>query len=192
MKTISRGAPILLVLTFVGGVIFWYSTRPAPLPEALGLADRGATTVGVSVSQAASSATPLADGMLRYENREYKFSLAYPQALRMQEFAESGGAHSVVFEAGSHGAGFQVYVTPYAGKDVTREQFLKDEPSGVYQQPTPISVDGVPAIMFYGENSIMGETREVWFVRDGLLYEVATYKELEAWLIETMQTWKFI
>ena len=31
--------------------------------------------------------------------------------------------------------------------------------------------------MFYGSNSIMGDTREIWFINTGLLYEVTTYKQ---------------
>jgi len=32
--------------------------------------------------------------------------------------------------------------------------------------------------MFYGSNFIMGDTREIWFINAGLLYEVTSYKQL--------------
>ena len=48
------------------------------------------------------------------------------------------------------------------------------------------------ATAFYGHNDAMGDTREVWFIRGGFLYEDATYKELEPWLSEIMSTWKFL
>ena len=67
-----------------------------------------------------------------------------------------------------------------------------DEPSGVLQEPVNTQVDGVQATAFYGQNLQMGDTREVWFIRGGFLYEVATYKELEPWLAEIMSTWKFL
>jgi hypothetical protein len=38
----------------------------------------------------------------------------------------------------------------------------------------------------------LGDTREIWFIRGGFLYEVATYKDQEAWLSEIMSTWKFL
>ena len=38
----------------------------------------------------------------------------------------------------------------------------------------------------------MGDTREVWFINNGFLYEVATYKNLDAWLAELMSNWKFL
>ena len=38
----------------------------------------------------------------------------------------------------------------------------------------------------------MGDTREVWFIHGGFLYEVVTYKELDDWFAGIMRTWKFI
>jgi hypothetical protein len=46
--------------------------------------------------------------------------------------------------------------------------------------------------MFYGSNSVMGDTREIWFIHGGFLYEVTTYKELDSRLVPIMQTWQFI
>jgi hypothetical protein len=45
--------------------------------------------------------------------------------------------------------------------------------------------------MFFGSNSVMGDTREIWFTHGGFLYEVTTYKELDSWLAPIMQTWQF-
>ena len=42
------------------------------------------------------------------------------------------------------------------------------------------------------EASEWGDTREVWFIHGGYLYEVTTYKELDIWLAGIMRTWKFI
>jgi hypothetical protein len=40
----------------------------------------------------------------------------------------------------------------------------------------------VPAKSFFGHNDAMGDTREVWLVHGGFLYEVTTYEPLDAWL----------
>jgi hypothetical protein len=69
--------------------------------------------------------------------------------------------------------------------------FQLDEPSGVVNQPTHVTIDSVPATMFYGSNSIMGDTREIWFINAGLLYEVTTFKQLDTWLVPILQTWHF-
>jgi hypothetical protein len=87
--------------------------------------------------------------------------------------------------------GFEVYVTPYSGAQITEQEFKLDEPSGVENQPTHVTIDGVPATAFYGSNSAMGDTREIWFIHGGLLYEVTTDKQLDSWLVPIMQTWQF-
>jgi hypothetical protein len=62
----------------------------------------------------------------------------------------------------------------------------------VYLQPTDVIIDGTQGTMFFGNNSVMGDTREVWFIRGGFLYEVTTNKELDTWLAGVMRTWKLI
>ena len=52
-------------------------------------------------------------------------------------------------------------------------------------------VGGVPAKSFFGYNDAMGDTLEVWLIHGGFLYEVTTYKPLDAWLTPILQTWKF-
>ena len=53
------------------------------------------------------------------------------------------------------------------------------------------TVDGVQAVTFHGRGAQIGDTYEVWFIRDGLLYEVSTYKQLEPWLNGILSTWQF-
>lgn len=128
----------------------------------------------------------------RYENKTFHFSLVYPQELLVEEDTEMWGALTVTFQDPATNDGFEIYVTPYAQTRVTQERFTQDEPSGTLVQPTDVIIDNVRATMFFGSNSYMGDTREVWFIKDGFLYEVATYKELDSWLSQIMQTWKFI
>jgi hypothetical protein len=88
--------------------------------------------------------------------------------------------------------GFEVYVTPYSGTQISDQQFHLDEPSGVVRDRSGTIVDGVQATTFYGSNPEIGDTREVWFIHGGFLYEVTTYKELDAWLQPILQSWQFI
>ncbi len=99
---------------------------------------------------------------------------------------------SVIFEDAASGKGFQIYATPYSGTQITKERFMLDESSGVMKEPADVVIAGVRGTMFFSKNSIMGETREVWFINIGFLYEVVTYKQLDAWLASIMQTWKFL
>ena len=55
-----------------------------------------------------------------------------------------------------------------------------------------VLVDGARGTKFYGYNTTLGDTRELWFIHNGFLYEVTTFKELDEWLGSIIQTWKFI
>ena len=127
-----------------------------------------------------------------YRNQQYHFSVYYPPNLQVHTYNEAGGAFTVALQDPTTNEGFEVYVTPYSGTQITQARFKLDEPSGVIDDPTNDIVDGVPATMFFGYNSTMGATREVWFIRNGDLYEVATYKPLDSWLAQIMETWQFI
>ena len=130
--------------------------------------------------------------MKGYSNRDFHFGLLFPKDLAAKEYKEQGGALTVVFQDPETNAGYQVYVTPYAGKTVDTARFRLDEPSGVMKEPKEVTVGGVRGTMFFGRNPIIGDTREVWFIHGGYLYEVTAYKELDEWLASIMQTWKFI
>ena len=131
------------------------------------------------------------EGMVAYTSAKYHFSLQYPQELTVKEYNESGGAMSATFQDAQQEKEFQIYVTPYADTQVTEARFKLDEPSGVRNEPVDVMIDGVRGTIFFSKNSILGDTREVWFINKGFLYEVVTDKELDAWLGDIMKSWKF-
>lgn len=67
-----------------------------------------------------------------------------------------------------------------------------DQPSGVMQGPMDLSLNSALATMFFGRDPLLGDTREVWFIHGGYLFEVSTPKMLDEWLGNIMFTWKFI
>jgi hypothetical protein len=60
------------------------------------------------------------------------------------------------------------------------------------KDPVDTSLDGSRGVAFHGFDAKIGQTYEVWFIRDHFLYEITTYKELEPWLNEIVSTWRFI
>jgi len=42
----------------------------------------------------------------------------------------------------------------------------------VMNEPQNITIDAAPATMFLSANSVMGASREIWFLPSGFLYEV--------------------
>lgn len=132
------------------------------------------------------------DGFRTYRNLLFRFSLLVPEELSLREYSE-GNTSTFVFEDRSHDStrGFQIFIVPYEGSEISTERFKMDIPSGVVAEPQDIMIDGVRGSMFFSTNAVLGETREVWFIKNGFLYEVTARKELDSWLSQTMRTWKF-
>lgn len=95
-----------------------------------------------------------------------------------------------VFENGDGQIGFQVFTQPYDGA-LTVEALQQEIPDLVVDRPGELSVDGESALAFYSDDPDIGETFEVWFVHDGLLYQATTYRHLDAWLTTVLETWRF-
>jgi len=127
-----------------------------------------------------------------YKSNEYRFSLVYPEHMRVTEHQEPGRARTIVFQNPEEGLGFQIFIVPYGIDKVTPERFKIDVPSGVMKEPTNTTVDGVFATKFFSEDAALGETREVWFIHNNFLYEVTAPKQLDAWLTNILSTWKFL
>lgn len=127
-----------------------------------------------------------------YRNNQYAFQLHYPPGLTHQEYDEGQGATSIVFEDAKTRAGFQIFVTPYDLDYISEDRLKRDIPSGVVEDQQEVMIAGSRGAIFFSKNPVMGETREVWFIRDGYLYEVATYRQLDAWLSQIMTTWQWL
>lgn len=183
---------IVVLLVMAGFSIFYINARGAQ--EITAVEDNSASTPPALSEKAYTPPYPAPSdpqGFNRYQNTAHKFSLLYPNDLGVREYKESADSMSATFESPDGSKGFQIYVTKYTEPQITPERFKLDQPSGVRDAPTDVIVDGTRATMFFGRNSVMGDTREVWFIREGFLYEVTTYRELDAWLAQIMQTWKF-
>lgn len=129
----------------------------------------------------------------KYINDKFNFSLEYPEELTVSEYAEVGGAQTITFQKGDELYGFQIFITPYDKKEITKERILLDIPSGRVENPLEVVIgDNIQALAFLSSNSAMGDTREVWFIKNGHLFEITTYISQDAWLAEILKSLKFL
>ena len=131
-------------------------------------------------------------GQTVYQSDHYHFSLFYPTELAQKIYDEGGGASTIVFQNPQDALGFEIFVVPYSDSQVSKARFLEDERSGVRTGVSNVTIDGVVAASFYGQNASLGDTSEIWFIRDGYLYEVAAPKSEAQWLSQIMSTWQFL
>jgi hypothetical protein len=134
---------------------------------------------------------PVSDTTRLYKNLLFRFSLTYPQDLLVREYDDGSSASTITFEDATGKNGFQIFIVPYTESQITSQQFKKDVPSGVMREPTDIIIGGQRATMFYSQDVVKNETREVWFIKNSFLYEITTYASLDTWLAQILSTWQF-
>lgn len=175
------------VFLVIGYVIYaWPRTSVSPQSTAT----TSPATSAVSPSASPARTSPV--GTKEYQNAHYGFSLLYPNYLEVSTFDEGGGATTITFQNVEKAEGFQIFIVPYSESQVSEQRFKYDEPSGVRESLKSIVVGGASGDAFYSTNTELGDTREVWVVHGGFLYEITTHKSLDAWLGDIIQTWKFI
>jgi len=132
------------------------------------------------------------EGWSEYVNESFGFSLFYPEELSAQEYDEGGGAGTLIFQNIESVQGLQIFIVPYDGETITDERFLRDVPSGERENVQRTTIGGIEAVVFDSRNALLGETKEVWFIHGGYLYEITTLRNTGEWLSDILNTWEFM
>ena len=105
----------------------------------------------------------------------------------MREIQDEQGELVLVQNPGV-GMGFQIFITPNdATEPLTAARIRRDLPDMAMDEVTEFTLpDETPAVRFVSHDPVLGDVGEVWFTRNGSLYElsvVAPGRELQdAWL----------
>lgn len=184
-----------LVVVAVGGGIF-LATRSSEGAKQEVMAElelpAGAPTASVVESTAMPAPPP---GYAEYLNDFYGFSFFHPSAARITEYDEGGGAATITLENIDARRGLQIFIVPYADETISEERLLSDVPSGVIENIKYEQIGGeftVPTVVFDSRDTFLGETREVWFIYNGFLFEITTLEELSDWSRQIIETWRFL
>lgn len=131
------------------------------------------------------------EGYIEYRNTTYGFSYFRPSHAKVTEYDEGGGATTLTYEDFQNARGFQVYIVPYSQPLITEAQFRKDVPSGVRNNVNETTLDGIRAVTFNSIDEYLGETREIWVIHNGYLYEITTFAGTGEWFTPIIQSWRF-
>jgi hypothetical protein len=181
----------LAVALLAAGVWYFKTPDSAPLSAAVALP---AAPAAARAAPAAPARCGQSDGAscVEFRSTQYHFAIFHSDQKEVKTYDEGGGAATFTFENFDTAHGFQIFVVPYAGTQISDQRFKKDEPSGVREDLTSVTVGGVPAAAFYSHDPNLGDTYEVWFIHGGYLYEITTLKALESNMQERLATWEFI
>lgn len=132
-----------------------------------------------------------------FVHKGYGFTLNFPSNMTASNFREGGG-EQVQFQ-GDKGEWFQIYVTSWDEEgNITAERIKKDIPDIVILNPQNVILGpkqkegiGPHALIFFSKDSGLGETREVWFVHGGHLFQVTSKKIFDLKLGQILSTLVF-
>ena len=136
------------------------------------------------------------EGWLTYIDPAYVFSFEFPSSFKQSAYEDDAGDIRV-FENVKTGGGdssFQIFIMPFDEEGpITAERIKKDVPQIIIHEPQEaiIGKDKIMALIFKGEDSTLGETREVWFSYGEHLYQITAPIAFDSQLVEIMETWKF-
>ncbi|OHA11518.1 MAG: hypothetical protein A3H71_01280 [Candidatus Sungbacteria bacterium RIFCSPLOWO2_02_FULL_48_13b] len=135
-----------------------------------------------------------ADMSETYTSPDYSFSFKYPKGFNATELSDDNG-DTVLVQKPEEKSGFQIYITPFdEAEPLTAARILQDMPASEVIDPKDVLMGEektINAVIFLSTNSSFGKTREVWFVRDGFLYQVTTYEGQDNFIGPILETWKF-
>lgn len=125
-----------------------------------------------------------------FSHPDFRFSFALPDDFTVSESGYGEDATIITFEK-SQEEGFQIFVAPFDEPGpLSPERIHIDEPDLVIKNSQQTTLDGISALAFESESEI-GNTYEIWFIRNGKLYQITARALFEAELMKILKTWKF-
>ena len=147
---------------------------------------------------AAGEASSTPSGTQTYTNSVYGFSLMMPADYTATETQDPDTNADVIVLQNNAGDGIQIMVTPFdedtgTGYTLTADRIHKDQPDLVITDAQPVVVGpNYTGLAFLSNNDAFGgQSRAVWFVYKGNLYQINTYARLDPVLQAIFATWKF-
>ena len=129
----------------------------------------------------------------KYQNDRYRFSLYYPFGFQVGEFKETDDYTTIVIQNIEKRLGIQIYISsPEENIILSKSRIEQDIPDMTVEDPQPLQIGNSDnGIAFLSKNPSFGESREVWFMFKGNLYQVSTYISLDPLLQAILNTWEF-
>lgn len=198
MKILSvknMGIATGIIVVLVGAALFLLRT-PAVAPSG---ATAGVSPQGDSPALGAGqSITELSPVTKKYTHALIGFSFTYPSVFTVSSFGSvyDSSGETILLQNDGGKKGLQVLITPFDEDTVlTAVRIHRDIPGMVMSNVSPRTL-GAPgrsaqAIVFTSNNSLMGESREAWFVREKRLYQVSAAVDIGDTFMSVLDSWQF-
>jgi hypothetical protein len=132
-----------------------------------------------------------------YTDPTYGFSINLPKDFVLSSVPADEG-EVIIAEHPTLHLGLEMFITPFYEEEelLTADAIRELNLSMIVKAPVNTELeDGTPALRFESEDPALGETRQIWFTRDGNLFQVILYSKnlewLNAWARELVQDFTF-
>jgi hypothetical protein len=190
-KNIIIGAVIVLVAVVVITIISLHSKNK----------DQG---IWSSKNTVASVAPFNETNSTEFSDPDLGFSFRYPNSMKVntidQDPEDKEAGKVILVQDAEKGQGFQITITPFDDEEgqadsyiLTKEQIKTDLPDLKISDVQPVLIgNNGQGLAFRSDNEDFAhDSREVWFVFRGNLYQISTYAYLDPLLQAMFSTWKF-
>ena len=181
-------AVIIIVVLVVAGAYFLWSRGGL---TSLNLGSSNSENQGDAGAPAGGESADISE---TYISPDYGFSFKYPKGFNATELSDDLG-DTVLVQGAEEKSGFQVYITPFdEAEPLTGARILQDLPPSEVIDPKDVLIGegkAINAVIFLSTNPSFGKTREVWFIREGFLYQVTTYEGQDNMIGPILETLKF-
>lgn len=133
-----------------------------------------------------------------YTNKKYGFSVKIPENMVVSNFQEGRYGEVILIQgkddSKKDSAWVQVFALPFDEKGlVTPQRIHKDLPELEIDNPKYVVIgkNKFKALIFWSNESGLGKTREIWFERNGYLFQITTIYKYERILGEMLETISF-
>jgi len=193
--------PLTIVIIVVIIAVVWWSsadplgTRGGKLPFQKGATDNETVTPIPLSSEIAALVADKANLTEIYTDTTFPFSFQYPRGFTASSLLAED-SYTVVVQNTAERSGIQILITPFPDTDntLTKERIEADIPGILVKDPQLVTLgaNSGQGLAFLSDNPAFGESREVWFIYKGQLYQVTTYSTQDALLQAIMNTWQFV
>lgn len=128
-----------------------------------------------------------------FVDSQYGFSFQYPKSFTATKFSDQEQTSTILVQEEGGKNGFQIFISWFDEPGpITKERVLQDLPDmKITNAENRILKNGVPALLFFSSEASLGETREIWFINGGYLYQITATKEIDSLVAQIVGTWKF-
>lgn len=128
-----------------------------------------------------------------FADSQYGFSFEYPKSFTATKFSDQEQTATILVQGEGGKNGFQIFIAPFDEPGpLTKERIVQDLPDmKITNAENRVLKNGIPALIFFSEETSLGKTREIWFIKNSYLYQVSTTAALDSLVAQIMATWRF-